>query len=43
MGDLDLFSKVMVAIFVKWFLRNNLKTKRDMDTIFAEQMHHMKG
>ena len=43
MGDLDPISKVMVAIFVKWCLRNNLKTKRDMDTIFAAQMHHMKG
>ena len=43
MGDLNPISKVMVAIFVKWCLHNNLKTKRHMDTIFAAEMHHMKG
>ena len=42
LGDLDPISKVMVAIFVKWCLHNNLKTKRYMDTIFPAQMHHMK-
>ena len=32
-----------MAIFVKWRLHINLKTKRDSDIIFAAQMHHMKG
>ena len=43
MGDLDPISKVMVAIFVKWCLCNTLKTKIDMDTIFATQMHTHEG
>ena len=42
MGDLDPISKVIVAIFVKLCLRNNLKRKRYTGTIFAAQMHNMK-
>ena len=43
MVDLDLISKVIADIFVKWRLHNNLKRKPDTDTIFAAQMHQMKG
>ena len=43
MGDHDPISNIIAAIFVKWRLRNNLKRKRDTDTIFAEHMHQMKG
>ena len=43
MDDLDTISKVMAAFFVKRRLYNNKKTKRDVDTIFAAQVHYMKG